>query len=144
MARRLSRVLGTASNENFTIRCLDWAETDGYVEVLKQLFTWSSIVVNVVIGNNFLVKLEEVDSVYLVLGECHHAAVARDLHSSGTSESVSAAHVLVGGPHLTVSQFVCWAGPLLHILLILVRAHMGSVAATTAHRVTRLRPIIIP
>ena len=62
----LGSILCTTSNEYASIICLDWAESNGNVEVDVEHLPLLSLVIDVIKGHNLLVKFEEVD----LVGSC--------------------------------------------------------------------------
>jgi len=73
MIARLRCVFGSSSDKNLPIISLDTAEPNGNVELLKELLSRTPIVIYVVISYNLLVKLEEMNSVYLTLTRVSHS-----------------------------------------------------------------------
>lgn len=66
MIRALRAVFSTTCNEYLTIICLNTAEPDRDRKFLQQLFTRFSIIVNVIVSNNLLVKFKEVNSIVAI------------------------------------------------------------------------------
>ena len=83
MIRGLRCVLGSASDKNSTVVCLDRTESYWDIEVNVKHLSLLSLVVHVVEGHNFLVKFEEMDFVcsnhlkfllvLVCLGSVYHA-----------------------------------------------------------------------
>jgi len=61
--RALRTVFGTACDEDLTVVSLNAAESNGNRKVLQQLFSRLSVIVNIVVSDKFLIKLEEVNTV---------------------------------------------------------------------------------
>jgi len=67
VVRALGTVLGTTSDEYLTIVGLNAAESNRNRKVLQQLLSRLTIIVNIVVSDNFLIKLEKVNTVVLQL-----------------------------------------------------------------------------
>jgi hypothetical protein len=67
VVRTLGAVLGTTSNKDLTVVGLDAAESNGNRKVLQQLLSRLSVIVNIIVSDNFLIKLEKVNTVVLQL-----------------------------------------------------------------------------
>lgn len=63
MVRTLRTILSSPSKENSAIDSLDTTKTYRYVKLSKQLLTGFPVVVNVVVGYNLLIELEEMNLV---------------------------------------------------------------------------------
>ena len=63
MIRALRTVFCTTSDEDLTVVSLNAAESNGNRKVLQQLFSRLSVIVNIVVSDKFLIKLEEVNTV---------------------------------------------------------------------------------
>jgi hypothetical protein len=61
--RALRTVFCTTSDEDLTVVSLNAAESNGNRKVLQQLFSRLSVIVNIVVSDKFLIKLEEVNTV---------------------------------------------------------------------------------
>lgn len=67
VVRTLGAVLGTTSNKDLTVVGLDAAESNGNRKVLQQLLSRLSVIVYIIVSDNFLIKLEKVNTVVLQL-----------------------------------------------------------------------------
>jgi hypothetical protein len=65
MITALRAILGTTSNENFTVIRLNGTEAYRNREILKQYFSRFPIIIYIVVGDVLLVKFEEMDAVVL-------------------------------------------------------------------------------
>lgn len=65
MIAALILTLCSSCNENLTISCLDGPKTNGYIEVNVENLPLLLVDISVVIVDGTLVKLEEMDLVYL-------------------------------------------------------------------------------
>ena len=63
MVRALRTVFCATCKENTAINSLDAAESDRYVELSQKLLSCLSIIVDIVISDDFLVKLKEMDPI---------------------------------------------------------------------------------
>ena len=66
MVRALRTIFSSACNKYFSIIRLNTAESDRNRKFLQQLFTCLSVIVNVIVSNNLLVKFKKVNSIIAI------------------------------------------------------------------------------
>ena len=88
----------TTCNEDPSIFCLNWTESNGYIKVYIEQFSCLFVGLNIVKGQDSLIKFEEVDSV------CR-AFITESLELVGIAQLIKSTH-----PHPSKERVLCiWA-----------------------------------